>query len=239
MSRVRQFTAMALASALSERVQLGTKPIAVDAPPSQIAEYPQIAVFIERTRIDYSEDEVIRASADGTVLLGTDTVGDDGEILDGDPVMVGPGIYLVSIGTMRCTGRIWIGSRYPAKREQVEEEVFFAFNADDYARGIIKIPLVGCKLGEVTLPFGTATVVLGDSMWNGEHSFEARLWSWCTFDLDVPVFVPRKHALATHLILELSRDLQTEIAVPADVAKLVDLEKYDITSDGDAVPTLT
>lgn len=234
---LKEFVADGLASALADVVQLGSKPTVISAPPSQVAEYPTIAVWIEQSTEDYKQPGVILQSADGTPLVGANATDDAGNILDGTPIMLSSGVWVSHIGTLHCQGRIWAGSRYPSKREEVEWRVFDAFNADDSNRGRLMIPLSGCRLGQYTLHFGFAAADIMGASWVGEYSFEARLWSWRQFSIDVALMMPRTAPITQSLILEMSRDITTPVTQPSDVSRLTDLEKYLVAQDGSAVLT--
>lgn len=237
MSLIIDHAATALGVLLAGKVQLGQPPVIIDAPPSQLAEYPALAVWIEKTVPMFTQAAPVLVGEDGTILIGGDATDEDGNILDGDPLMLSGDTYVSSVGTIRCSGRLWIGSRYPAKREELEQRVWFEFMQDDARRGILLIDITAAKLGDFTIPFGTATVAIGESTWSGEHSFEARLWDFLRFDMDLPLLVPRTDPMAAHLILELSRDLNTPVTTPTDVPKLPDLEKWTFNDSGDLVTT--
>jgi len=235
--RLKEHIATQLASALADRVRLGSKPTVIQAPPSQVADYPTIAVWIENTVEDLSFAFPVLVDSLNNPLVGSALVSEAGDILDGPAMVLGGGVTLTSIGTVHCTGRIWVGSRYPGKREEVEEGITFAFNQDDAAPGRLMLSLAGYQLGEHTIHFGFAAADLNESRWVGEHAFEARLWSWRPFAVDAPLQVPRTDPLTQRLILEISHDLKTEINEPADVAKLQDLEKYTHDENGNLVTT--
>lgn len=237
MSRMRDHAAQALADLIASKVQLGQKPVVIDAPPSQLAEYPAFAVLIEKSNLVLTQAAPVLADADGTPLIGDSATDDDGNILDGDPIMLDANTYIASIGTIRCSGRMWVGARYPAKRSDIEERIWIEFMQDDARRGTILFDITGAKLGDFTIPFGKAAVMIGESTWSAEYSFEARLWDWLMFDMDVPLLVPRTDPMATQIILELSRDLQTVVDSPDDPPKLPDLEKWTFNDAGDLVTT--
>jgi hypothetical protein len=223
---------------ISDRVKLGSRPTVVDAPPSQLAEYPTVAVWIEKSDDALTMSDVVLQDASGNLLAGAAATDDNGVILDGDVVQIADGVTLSTVGTIRCEGRIWVGSRYPAKREEIEEAIWFAFNQNDAAPGRLTLSLNGHRLGDMIINIGSvATVDLLGSSWSGEHSFEARLWSWNRFTMDMSLMVPRFDPLAQHLILEFSENVTTPVLVPADVNKLADLEKYEVDATGYPTPT--
>lgn len=234
---MKEFLADALATILADRVQLGSKPVVIDAPPSQVAEYPMIAIWIEKAVEDYMQPGTILQSSDGTVLIGANATDDAGNILDGTPVMLDNGVTVTCLGTLHLSGRIWAGSRYVGKREEIEWKVFEAFNQDDINRGRLMIPLTGCKIGRYTLYFGFAAADISESSWTDEYAFEARLWSWRPFDMDVQMMVPRYDPIVQQLILEMTNDLATSVTQPSDVTQLTNLEKYLISQDGTATLT--
>ena len=235
--RLKEHVANQLAQALADRVQLGSKPTVIQAPPSQVADYPTIAVWIAKSVDDYSMAYTVIQDAQGNPIFGAGATSDDGEILDGDAFTLGDGTTLTSIGTLRCTGTIWVGSRYVGKREEVEWEITFAFNADDAAPGRLMLPLKGYQLGRHTVHFGFAAADLGEANWDGEKAFEARLWSSRPFTLDAPILIPRTDPVTRQLVLEISNNLNVAISEPADVTTLPDLEKYLHDADGNLVRT--
>lgn len=234
---LKEFIADGLATTLADRVQLGSKPTVISAPPSQVAEYPTIAVWIEKSTEEYMQPGTLLQSVDGIPLVGASATDDAGNVPDGTPIMLADGVTVSCIGTLHCQGRIWAGSRYPGKREEVEWRVFYAFNKDDSNRGRLMIPLAGCRLGDFTLHFGYAAADIADSSWAGEYGFEARLWSWRQFEVDVQLMVPRTDPIAKTLILEMSQDMTAPVAVPSDVTRLTSLEKYLVSQGGDVALT--
>jgi hypothetical protein len=234
---LKEFAATALANVLADRVQLGSKPTVIAAPPSQVADYPTIAVWIEKSTEDMSMAYPIIENSNGVPILGALATGEDGEILDGSTLEIAPGVTVTSVGTLRCSGRVWVGSRYVGKREEVEWAITYAFNQDDAAPGRLMVDLNGYRLGEHTINFGFAAADLGDTSWTGEHAFESRLWSWRQFTIDCPLVVKRTDPITKTLILEFSQELSKVIEQPADVAKLTDLEKYIHDDTGNLVTT--
>lgn len=238
MTRLREHAALSLGQLITDRIQLSRPAIVIDAPPSQLSEYPAVAVWIERMVPNYTDAGPVLEDASGTPIMAGTATDDVGNVVDGTPIMIGDGVWVMHVGSMRCRGRIWVGSRYPDKREELEEKIYLAFNEDDDAPGRIMFPLEGMQLGDYTINFGVATALINDSSWTNEHSFEARLWSWIMFDLDVPMLVPRSGPLASQLILEFSAIVDPPISAPADVASLPDLVKYTHDDAGNLVTTI-
>jgi len=234
---VKEFIATGLAAVLADQVQLGSRPTVISAPPSQVAEYPTIAVWIERSTEDYMQPGTILQAADGTPLIGASATDDAGNVLDGTPIILGDAATVSCVGTLHCEGRIWAGSRYQGKREEIEQGVFLAFNQDDSNRGRLMIPLSGCMVGGYRLTFGYAAADISESSWVGEYGFEARLWSWRPFVVDVAMLVPRVGPIAQSLILEFSTDVTTHVSTPSDVTTLTALEKFLVSQGGDATLT--
>jgi hypothetical protein len=235
--RLKEHVATALADLMTAKLKLGQPVTVIDEPPSAAAEYPAVAVQLERERLVLSQSAPVLADADGTPLTGSDATSDDGEILDGDPIMIGPGTYASSAGTLRCSGRIWAGCRYVGKREELEEKIRNLFLQDDSRPGTLLFDLAGAQIEEFTIPFGTAAVTITDATWDREKTFEARLWAWRMFDLDIPLLVPRTDPMVAHLILEFSQNITAVVDDPADPIQLPDLEKWMFDDDGVLVPT--
>lgn len=237
MALLREHMAQGLADAISDRVQLGAKPVVIQAPPSAVAEYPLVAVWIEKTIESYTMAGAVLQDANGALVAGASATTEGGDLVDGDPIVLSDGVTATSIGTLRCSGRIWAGSRYPGKREEIEQAVMLAFNQDDAARGRLMIPLTNYQLGQYTVRFGFAAADITESSWVPEHAFEARLWSWRPFTMDAPLLVPRTDPLAKQLVLAISSDLAAQVAQPADLNTMTDLQELLVQSDGSFADT--
>ncbi len=234
MSRIKQHCAARLGSLLADLVQLGQKPIVIDAPPSQNVDYPAIAVWIEHAVYDIDQDRELLVDASGTLLVGAAATDANGNILDGSPLMLVPGVTVSHVGTIQCKGRLWVGARYPAKREEIEEKVGLAFLADRDRPLSIMVPLSGCTVGDYTITFGYGFATVLSADWNAEHSFEARLWSWMPFTIDMPLLIPRSDAAVVQtMTLSIQADLKSgaaPITAPSQLAGITTLDNIPITA---------
>lgn len=239
MSQLREHAARGIADAITARVtDFGKSVSVVQAPPSSVAEYPALAILIDKTEMDWSTDEEIIVDEDGEVVPGG-VIFENGTFEEGGEIYVRPdGGTFSHAGTMRCTGRIWVGARLPGKREQIETKVWLTFMQDRGAPGRILIPLKGAMLGDALIMFGTAAALVEDATWNNELAFSERLWSWMSFTLDVPLIIPREDPLVHSLILMVTKDLETPVENPADLDNVRNIDEVIVSVDGDTTYTL-
>lgn len=228
--RIRQHVAQALGDALEARLQLGQKPVVLHAPPNAPGEYPALAIWLEKAELAIAQDTDLEVDSAGALIAGSAATSPTGDVARGNVATLSSGITLSHLGTIRCQGRIWAGSRYAAKRLDIEDEVFLAFLQDRSAPGRLLFDLAGADLGKYSLPFGTAAAMVESSTWTNEFAFAERLWSWIRFSLDVPLLVPRTDVIVTQLLLSISKDLSTLVDDPTDLNKLTDLETFTVTS---------
>lgn len=237
--RPREFAASVLGEKIAQAVQLAQPPTVVNAPPSDAPDYPAVAIWVEKSDLVYAMDQDLEVDANGVLIAGINA--DNGDLFDpqfteGDLALVAPGVSVSNIGTIRCAGRIWVGARHAGRREEVEEKIEAIFFADRAAPGRILLPLAGARMLGFRLAFGYAAAVLESSQWSNEQAFGERLWSWLTFDLDVPLMVARPDAAQAikHLYLEFSSNVDATIETVADLPKLTDLEIHEVV-DGEAI----
>lgn len=231
--RLRAHAAVGIGSAIGARVRdFGQQISVIQAPPSSLAEYPALAIMIDDTTMDWSMDEDILVDSDGTYLEPSLEPNDDAELLSSN------GATLSHIGTMRCAGRIWVGARHLGKRESIEEKVWFAFMEDRGAPGRILVPLTGATVGDIQVMFGKAAATIENSSWTNEFAFSERLWSWLPFQLDIPILIPRLDPIITSLVLAVTKDIETTVDDPTDLAKLKNLDSVVVTAEGITTYTL-
>jgi hypothetical protein len=172
---------------LHERLRLSERPTAIAAPPSNAPDGPAVAVLIDSTRFIITADDEVQVDADGQILMGATAVLESMPNID-----LGGGAYLSHVGSMVSKGRIWVGARLPAKREELEARIMRVFFEDTANLGTWTIDIPNPEIGEYVLPVSwNATAVVNESTWTGEQVFSERLWSWLTFDLEVAILVPR------------------------------------------------
>ena len=242
MSAIRTAAATALGAAIAGRISLAQPVAIVNEPPSTRAQYPAVAILIDHTDLAIWSDADLEVNSAATpghpgfVLDGTFRTAADDSYIAGDVYVSPEGKTLSHVGTVRCQGRIWVGTRLAPQREQLEAAIWNMFFGERDAPGRLQVPLADVDVGGVRVPFAIGTATVSGSIWNAEHAFTERLWTYLAFELDAPVLVPRNDPMAKQLVLELSRDLAT-VAVPSDVNKLTDLTKVLVDSDGNATST--
>lgn len=241
--KIKRHAAQGLADVLVSKlsVTLGQVPSVINTPPSQKSQYPAMAILIDRAQVIISnDDEDVQVNSTktpddaGYELTGnfrTDPVTND--YVTGTTHMVDQDTTISQIGTIRMKGRLWVGARLDAQREQMEQDVSLAFYESREAPGRLMISVAGIEIRGVKIPFGVATAILEDEMqWNSEFAFAERLWTFMPFSYDIPLMVPRTDPLASQLILMVSEDIVTIVDDPTGLTNLVDLQQFTVDSDG-------
>lgn len=243
MSRIKRACAQGLADALEERVgKLGQKPTVISAPPSGKAEYPALAVQIDRIAFNYTNDDIVMVdpNADigdpGYLLAGSYATDENNDLVEGVVYVDPSGSSLSHVGSIRAKGRIWVGTRLPSQREQIEEDIELAFQSDRAAPGRLLVSIAGVTIAGMTIPFGFGTFDHGDNTWEGEHAFEERLWCYLAFDLDAPILIPRDEPIVEQLILAITSDLDTPVDSAEDLSNLADIDQMTVNEDGEVDP---
>jgi hypothetical protein len=245
--KIRRAAAKAVVEEITQRltIKLAQPATVVNVPPSRKSEYPAMALLIDSAEIViYNDDEDVEFDP-------SKQIGDDGFELTGyfrtDPVtnalttgttyMLDQDTTVSQIGTVRMKGRLWVGARLDAQREQLEQEVSLIFYNERQAPGRIQVSVAGVEISGVKIPFGIATVMFEDEMtWNSEFAFAERLWTYMKISVDAPFMIPRFDPIADKLYLLVSQDLQTAVETPDDLTDLADLRTYKINSGGDPIP---
>lgn len=236
MSELIYQAAKAFGEKLDEKLGLKNPTTIIEAPPSDQVEYPACAIWIEHWHVEWQTDQTIGTNEDGDVMLGYDAAIEHPT----GALMVADGVSVSLAGSLRCSGRIWTGSRYPAQRAQLAGKIVRLF-ADPVAPGTLLCTMTRPKIDEYTLPVDwTAAVFLdGEMEWSNEFAFSERLWQWLPFSLDVDLLVPRggdDEQLMTQMMLLLTSDLDNTVAAPTDLEAphhLRNLESHTVNSDGD------
>lgn len=212
MSNFRRQAADSLASALSSALSLQEEPVVVDENPSDVADYPRVAVSMERFPLTIHSEEELMVDEDGALLMGANA-----DLLGtriAGPAKVDSKHRLSKIGSFRGFGRIWCGCRYPGKREEMEYSITTLFNQDESALGRLLVPINSPRIGAVELPWKwTAAFFQKEQSWSDEHSFDERLWSWTNFDVEVDVLVLRTSPMIRQIMLDLNAYLVSPGAI--------------------------
>ena len=150
--------------------------------------------------------------------------------------MIDSATYLSKVGTLRCKGRIWAGSRLAPKREEIEGKITMLFARDRSAPSRLLLTLAKPSVSGYRLPFDWTVAAFVESFeWSDEFAFTERLWTWISFDLDVDILIPRNDPIAARIILMVTEDLETEVETTTDLDAL-DLETWSVGSDGSLTP---
>jgi hypothetical protein len=267
--RIRTHAAQMLANTIASGIPLKQPPTVIDAPPSQLSEYPAVAIWLEHAELHVTQDDqVMMASINGGPLatieagnaetpapmpwiVGTSTSGNGAVAQAGQWSPVQPidvqtltggakPIGVSNIGTLRCSGRIWAGARYAAKREELEDAVTLQFFQAREAPGRLLVDLQSCDVAGYVIPFGWGAATVDQTTeWVGEHTFEQRLWSWIVFELDVPILVPRTDPIVTELLLNITADIGATWSPSVNGANQTlaggpTQDQYEIDAEGDA-----
>ncbi len=175
----------------------------VAAPPSKPAKYPACAVLVDST--DYwLADDFVPVDVDGNPLIGTDAIMG----LPADWARFDENTLVYSVGrvTMKC--RVFVATRLPEQRAELEDQIFSFFMADDLAPGRILMSLDQPRVMSRTLPFAWPVAALlpeADqfSQWTAEYAFDERLWAWLKCEVEVDMLVARNAPEIKQLILEM------------------------------------
>lgn len=215
---LRRDAVQAVADKLYQSVQsvkLVAPPTIIDAPPSESAGYPAMAILMDRFTTNWSQSWDIEVDADGNPLVGTSITLDRGVGV----AMLEGGRYLSRFGTLQGEGRIWVAARHPAKREELEEKVLQLFTQEGYAPGRLSIPLINAKVGDFTVPWPwTVVAMVEDTTWKDELAMVERIWSYLNFRLDVDILVARNEPIVKQFVVNIMN------------------EPLEMTVDGELVP---
>lgn len=196
---MRRVAAQALGDTLASSLNLAAPPMVLSAPPSGTVQYPAMAIVIDGSKIDWHQDWELEAMSDNQPLVGSSaSLGAGTQV-----AQLGGDSYVSRVGTLHVAGRIWVATRHPSQREDLEDNVILAFAQDRSAHGRVMVPLKGAMIGQFRLPWDWyAAVTLNETSWTEEFLFSERLWSWSKFDMDLDMLVQRNDPLAKQLILD-------------------------------------
>lgn len=197
----------AVAALLKERLDVATTVEVLQAPPSKAASYPACALLIDRTEYVINDD-YIPVDEDNAPLVGPDAElnppdGSSFARFDSNTLIYLAGRYMMH-------GRIFVATRHPTQRAELEDQVFALFLEDDLAPGRIVCCIQEPKVLGRSLPWAWPIAAFlsetEGSTWTSEFAFGERLWSWIKFDIDVDIFVPRSAPQLTTIVLEMDAD---------------------------------
>lgn len=188
MSNLRRQAANALGKCIAENIRLAQPPTIIAAPPSSVADYPSVAIWLEKfSTTRYAEDE-LEVDANNVPLIGARALLCRGSAA----AHVQDGKYLSKVGTMQATGRIWVGCRLPPLREELEEKITRLFDLDSGAPGRLMFRVDNPVIDGVMLPWRWPIAVFtDDSEWSDEYAFAEKMWAWIHIELIMDVLVTR------------------------------------------------
>lgn len=219
---------------LQSRLDLKQSVSVIEAPPSRAADYPAVAIVLDST--DFALRDDLIPVTNNQPLLGSDATmsaiefPDEFGKFDDNTVIYNCGRYVA-----HC--RIFVATRLPEQRAELEEEIHRIFLEDDAAPGRIFMTMSQPKLGKRTLPWDWPCVAIlpdgadvNGSSWTPEYAFSERLWSWIKCDVEVDILVPRLAPIIKTLQLEMTTGFGSgAIALPTE-------ETYDVDQAGDTTP---
>lgn len=205
MSNFRRQTAEAMAQAIQDRVSLQEPPTVIAAPPSLVTEYPRCAIWLEDWGMTFAQEDEPDVDANGQPLLGAMRRLDRSNVAG--PAMIDDRTQLTILGTMRGSGRIWVGCRLAPRREEIEDQIVEVFTANRGALGRLEVEIKTPKVGKRELPWKwSGHAFLQGSSWSNELAFFERLWTWIRFDVDITMLAGRLDPLVRRFHLEADVD---------------------------------
>ncbi len=216
MSNLRRQAAQALGDQLQAYLNLREPPAIIAAPPSEVAEYPRVAVWLEQFTRNYNDEEP-EVDEDGELLLGAKARLSGGV----GAAMIQKDVQLEIIGTMKGSGRIFVGCRLAPKREEVEDLIDEAFLQERGIPGRMVCTVQKPRVGPYTLPWSwDGFAFINSSSWTNEFAFSERLWAWIQFDLEISMLVARNQPMVKRFLL----DTDIDFTQPAVNGVVVDLD---------------
>ena len=223
----------ALSDLLQEKLSLKSPPTIVYANPSDVAEYPSVSIMPEDFITTWYQEDEIGVDENGDLLLGARA-----EIrVPANAAMLDDGVsHLSIVGRDSCSGHIFVGARLPHKREEVQWEITRLFMSDSMTPGILEVTIPKPRVGPHILPWSwTASFLVGNAHWTGEHAFSERLFAFLEFDLDLPLLIDRRDPLMTQFFLKMRSGSKQDPEEPVDYA-LANAETLTITEDDVLIP---
>lgn len=226
MSNLRRQAAKSLADVIHKFVpSLQESPSVIAAPPSEAADYPRVAILLERFKTEWAEEEELMVDEDGELLMGARA-----RLLPpAGAAMLGTDSHLSKIGSLRSDGRIWVGCRLHPKREEIEDAITTAFCQDTMASGRILLPIKNPRVGQFTLDWDwTAACFIEETEWTREFAFSERLWAWMKFNFDVDILIPRADPIMSQIVFGINVDTTNpnRVQVPDKDPDVVDVDPF-------------
>lgn len=224
----RRQVATVLSEKISQIVRLEKPPTIIAAPPSEVSDYPSVAIWLESFLPHFAQEEELMVDANGQILMGARATLDRDAVAG--PARIDYDHTLSKLGTLRSSGRIWAGCRLSPKREAIESKILGLFLQDDVAVGLMYLTIDEPRIGDIVLPWKWTVVASTDKVtWTSEFAFAERLWTWIDFDVDVDILVPRSRPEIRRLLLALETGYDEQIASQGAAEASYDLQ---INSDG-------
>lgn len=194
----RRLAAEHLGELLKQKLTLAQDPVVIAAPPSEVSEYPTVAIWLEKFTSSYQVEDELGLDASGNLRVGAVSEFENHSAA----AKVAQGARLSKIGSIRATGRIWVGCSYPAKREEMEDQITELFVQDSSAIGRLMVTIPNPVVGGKQLPWSwNAAFFLSNSTWTDEYAFAERLWAWLDIEMEVDMLVLRTDPLMTEIVL--------------------------------------
>lgn len=226
MSNLRRQAARALGQEIQDRLGLKELPAIIAAPPSDVADYPRVAVWLEQFQHVFHAEEELMVDSAGDLMMGAKA-----SLLPGvGPARLNETQRLSKVGSIRGSGRIWVGCRLAPLREEMEADITQIFLDDPSAISRLMLTIKKPKVGRIEIPWDwNVAAFIRDTSWSAEFAFSERLWSWTKFDLDLDILVPRASPLITRIL----------VAVEANVTESAEDPTYfEVDVDGNvSLPT--
>lgn len=186
-------------------------PAVIAANPAEVADYPRVAIWLERFNTIFHGEEELQVDADGELMMGVRASLSPGV----GPAKLNATQRLSKVGSIRGSGRLWVGCRLHPLREEMESEITQLYMDDESAIGRLLLTVKKPKIGKTIIPWNwTAASFIKDISWSAEMAFSERLWSWINFDLEVDILVPRGSPLITRLLVGIEATLNGEAEDP-------------------------
>ncbi len=182
----------ALAREIHVKTRVNDPPMVIDRNPSEVADYPRISISLDRFILTSAYEEELQVR-DDALAIGNNASLDDTSL----PLAKIDSVNRLSrIGTFRGNGRMWVGCRYPAKREEIEHKITELFNQDTLALGRLLVSIRKPKIGELEIPWSwSAAFFTGERSWTDERAASERVWSWMNYDVEVDALMIRNSPL--------------------------------------------
>lgn len=232
---MRRQVARAIGKAIDDRIKLPEPTAIISAPPSEVSDVPRTALWLEKFTREWHHQEEPEVDANGEILIGGRATLAQGV----GAAMIQQGVQLTILGTLRGSGRLWVGCRLPAKREEIEDNISFLFADDPAAPGRLLVTVEQPRVGSFVLPWGwTGAAFIGDTDWEDEFAFSERLWSWVKVDVDIQILVPRFDPMIEQFIVTFDQDYTIPVDAVEEASVVVadtSIKNFSWTAPSDGV----